>query len=171
MKIESEPKLDFNNVLIRPKRTILKSRSEVDIEREFTFPHSTSTWKGVPIIASNMDTIGTFEVYHSLKKHKIVTALHKFYTLEDYQNCDNNWFEDSEKVKEFNNWFEDSEKVKEFISKGIAKYELQDYQKAIDDFSEALKLFPEDKEALKKRSEAYQKLSEIDLNTIEDLDD
>ena len=88
MKIESEPKLDFNNVLIRPKRTILKSRSEVDIEREFTFPHSTSTWKGVPIIASNMDTTGTFEVYHSLKKHKIVTALHKFYTLEDYQNCD-----------------------------------------------------------------------------------
>ena len=63
MKIESDPKLDFNNVLIRPKRTTLTSRSQVDIEREFTFPHSTSTWKGVPIIAANMDTTGTIEVY------------------------------------------------------------------------------------------------------------
>ena len=87
MKIESEPKLDFNNVLIRPKRTTLSSRSEVDIEREFKFPHSTSIWKGVPIIASNMDTVGTLEVYQTLSKHKIITALHKFYTLEDLQNA------------------------------------------------------------------------------------
>ena len=63
MKIESDPKLDFNNVLIRPKRTTLTSRSQVDIEREFTFPHSTSTWKGVPVIAVNIDTTGTIEVY------------------------------------------------------------------------------------------------------------
>ena len=86
MKIESDPKLDFNNVLIRPKRTILTSRSEVDIEREFKFPHSTSTWTGVPIIASNMDTIGTIDVYNELVKHKIITALHKFYNLEDLKN-------------------------------------------------------------------------------------
>jgi GMP reductase len=86
MKIESDPKLDFNNVLIRPKRTILKSRSDVEIEREFTFPHSTSTWKGVPVIASNMDTIGTIQVYQELSKHKIITALHKFYELDDLKN-------------------------------------------------------------------------------------
>jgi len=86
MKIESEPKLDFNNVLIRPKRTILTSRSQVDIEREFKFPHSTSIWKGVPVIAANMDTIGTLEVYQVLSQHKIVTALHKFYDLDDLKD-------------------------------------------------------------------------------------
>ena len=94
MKIESDPKLDFNNVLIRPKRTTLTSRSEVNTEREFTFPNATTTWSGVPIIAANMDTIGTLEVYQVLSKHKIVTALHKFYTLEDFQDkeLDENYF-------------------------------------------------------------------------------
>ena len=94
MKIESDPKLDFNNVLIRPKRTTLFSRSEVNVEREFKFPHSTSTWNGVPIIAANMDTVGTLEVYQVLSKHKIITALHKFYELEDLQKLelDENYF-------------------------------------------------------------------------------
>ena len=94
MKIESDPKLDFNNVLIRPKRTTLTSRSEVDVERQFKFPNSTSTWNGVPIIAANMDTIGTLEVYQVLSRHKIITALHKFYTLDDLENkdLDENYF-------------------------------------------------------------------------------
>ena len=87
-KIEIGTKLDFSNVLIRPKRSTINSRSEVSLEREITFGVSKQKWKGVPIISANMDTTGTFEVYHCLKKHKIVTALHKFYTLEDYQNCD-----------------------------------------------------------------------------------
>lgn len=84
-KIESGEKLDFNHVLIRPKRSTLSSRSQVDLEREFKFKYSTQKWKGVPIISANMDTTGTFEVYHCLKQHNIITALHKFYTLEDYQ--------------------------------------------------------------------------------------
>jgi len=84
MKIETDPKLDFNNVLIRPKRSTLSSRSDVSLEREFTFPHSTYTWKGVPIISANMDTTGTFEVYKELSRHKVITALHKFYSYEDY---------------------------------------------------------------------------------------
>ncbi len=94
MKIESDPKLDFNNVLIRPKRTILSSRSEVNLEREMKFPNSTSTWKGVPIIAANMDTVGTLEVYQELSKFKIITALHKFYDLEDLkdQGLDEEYF-------------------------------------------------------------------------------
>ncbi len=87
MKIETEPKYDFENVLIRPKRTTLVSRSSVDLEREFKFPHSTATWKGVPVIAANMDTIGTIEVCKELSKHKIVTALHKFYTAEQIKNA------------------------------------------------------------------------------------
>ena len=94
MKIESDPKLDFNNVLIRPKRTILTSRSQVEVERKFKFPNSTSFWNGVPIIAANMDTIGTLEVYNVLSKYKIITALHKFYTLEDLKGheLDENYF-------------------------------------------------------------------------------
>jgi GMP reductase len=84
-KIESGEKLDFSQVLIRPKRSTLSSRSEVNLEREFKFKYSHHTWSGVPIISANMDTTGTFEVYQCLKQHKIVTALHKFYTLEDYQ--------------------------------------------------------------------------------------
>jgi GMP reductase len=86
MKIETDPKLDFNNVLIRPKRSTISSRSKVNIERTFNFPHSTTTWTGVPIIASNMDTTGTFEVCDVLSKHKMLTCLHKFYTLSDYKN-------------------------------------------------------------------------------------
>lgn len=88
MKIESDTKLDFNNVLIRPKRSSLSSRSQVNLEREFKFPHSTLIWNGVPIISANMDTTGTFEVYNSLKKHNVLTAMNKFYTLEDYKEAD-----------------------------------------------------------------------------------
>lgn len=87
MRIESDHKLDFNNVLIRPKRTELSSRSQVKLTRKFSFPHSTYTWEGVPIICANMDTTGTFNVYNTLKEHKIITALHKFYTLNDYQEA------------------------------------------------------------------------------------
>jgi len=83
MKIEQDVKLDFKDVLIRPKRSNVQSRSCVDIEREFRFRHSHIIWKGVPIIAANMDTTGTLEVYETLSKHNIVTALHKFYNLQD----------------------------------------------------------------------------------------
>ena len=85
-KIEYGPKLDFNNVLIRPKRSTLNSRSEVDLNRKFNFVNSKNTWNGTPIIAANMDTIGTFEVYDVLSKYNIITALHKFYTIEQYIN-------------------------------------------------------------------------------------
>ena len=84
-KIDTEPKLDFEQVLIRPKRSELNSRSEVDLTRTITFKKSGNSWTGVPIIAANMSSTGTFEVCKELAKHKIITALHKFYTLDDYQ--------------------------------------------------------------------------------------
>jgi GMP reductase len=84
MKIETTPKLDFKDVLFRPKRSKLSSRSQVQLEREITFPNSSQTWTGVPIIASNMDTIGTFEMYQVLSKHKIITCFHKHYQVGDY---------------------------------------------------------------------------------------
>ncbi len=90
MKIDYTPQLDFNNVLIRPKRTVLNSRSNVDMEREFRFPHSKQVWKGVPIIAANMDTTGTFGVYDVLSKHKMITSLHKFYGIDDFKSKDLN---------------------------------------------------------------------------------
>ena len=88
MKIEDDIKLDFSDVLIRPKRSKLSSRSQVSLERTLKFPNSNQTWTGIPIIAANMDTVGTYEVYEVLSKHKILTAMHKFYTLEDYQEMD-----------------------------------------------------------------------------------
>lgn len=85
MRIDTEVKLDYKDVLIRPKRSYLLSRSEVDMKREFSFPHSDVKWKGVPIIAANMDTVGTFKMAKVLAEHSAMTALHKFYDLNDYQ--------------------------------------------------------------------------------------
>ena len=86
MKIENDIKLDFSDVLIRPKRTVLSSRSQVNVERDFKFPHSNSSWRGVPIMAANMDTTGTFGIMNVLHKHKLLTCLTKFYSKNDYLN-------------------------------------------------------------------------------------
>lgn len=85
MKIESDNKLDFKDVLIRPKRSVINSRSEVNLIRNIKFKYSPKLWSGIPIIAANMDTIGTFKVYESLSKYKTITAMNKFYTLKDYK--------------------------------------------------------------------------------------
>jgi GMP reductase len=90
-KINTSPQYDYNNVLIRPKRSDLRSRSEVDLTRKCTFKYGTVKWEGVPLIAANMDTTGTFNVYEVLSKHNILTAMNKFYTKEDYMeymSCD-----------------------------------------------------------------------------------
>ena len=78
MRIEEDIKLDFKDVLIRPKRSTLKSRAQVDLEREYAFVHTHLKWKGVPIIAANMDHTGTFAVAKILTQHKLMTAVHKF---------------------------------------------------------------------------------------------
>ena len=87
-KIEREPQLDFSSVLIRPKRSTLVSRSQIDLMRTIKMKCGTS-WTGVPIIAANMDTTGTFEVYETLAKHGCITALHKFYTEKDFTEYKN----------------------------------------------------------------------------------
>jgi len=84
MKIDTEVKLDFADVLIKPKRSNLSSRSEVILERSMTFLHSKRVWSGVPLLVANMDTTGTFEMYNELQKHKIITCLHKHYEVEEY---------------------------------------------------------------------------------------
>lgn len=82
MRIEEDIKLDFSDVLMRPKRSELSSRKEVDLFREFKNPDG-STWKAVPIIAANMDTVGSFEMANALDKHGCMVALHKHYTVDE----------------------------------------------------------------------------------------
>ena len=84
MRIENEIKLGFTDVMIRPKRSTLKSRSQVSLEREFHFLHSNHKWNGVPIMAANMDTVGTFEMATALAEHKIFTAIHKHYSTQEW---------------------------------------------------------------------------------------
>lgn len=84
MRIESDFKLGFKDVMIRPKRSTLKSRSQVSLERDFKFLHSSSTWTGIPIIAANMDTVGTFEMAKVLANQKMFTAIHKHYSIEEW---------------------------------------------------------------------------------------
>ncbi|WP_256384786.1 GMP reductase [Photobacterium toruni] len=84
MRIEQDLKLGFKDVLFRPKRSTLKSRSQVDLTRDFTFKHSGRQWSGVPIIAANMDSVGSFDMAIALAQHKVMTAIHKHYTVEQW---------------------------------------------------------------------------------------
>ncbi|HAD03356.1 MAG: GMP reductase [Desulfuromonadales bacterium GWD2_61_12] len=81
MRVETDIKLGFKDVLIRPKRSTLKSRAQVNLERTFKFHHSKRQWTGVPVIAANMDTVGTFEVAAALAEFGMLTAIHKHYSL------------------------------------------------------------------------------------------
>lgn len=83
MRIENDVKLDFKDVLIRPKRSVLKSRAEVSLEREFKFKHTKTLWHGVPIIAANMDHTGTLPMAKTLSEHHLLTALDKFISLDE----------------------------------------------------------------------------------------
>ena len=57
-----EKKLNFNDVLIIPKSSQLNSRKDVILDTNISFPNSSFEWFGVPIMASNMDNVGTFEM-------------------------------------------------------------------------------------------------------------
>ena len=101
MRLETEVKLDYKNVLIRPKRSTLGSRKEVDLERGFTFRNYTPQfrdkaadkhYRGVPIMAANMDGVGTFEMADALSAQGIFTCLVKTYTVNELVD-----FFDSEK--------------------------------------------------------------------------
>jgi GMP reductase len=97
VKIENDIKLDFTDVLIKPKRSTISSRSEVELMRTFITKHSKINWSGVPIMVANMDTTGTFEMAAECQKHKIITCIHKHYNSEEWykfmteQNVDVNY--------------------------------------------------------------------------------
>lgn len=93
MDYELDIKLDFKDVLIKPKISDIESRSQINLIREFSFSNGVK-WSGIPIIASNMDTVGTYELYKVLSSYQMITALHKFYTLEQLlqMELDPNYF-------------------------------------------------------------------------------
>ncbi len=115
MRIEEDIKLDFKDVLIRPKRSTLRSRKDVDITREYTFKWSNRLYKGVPIIAANMDGVGTFSMAKAFIEHesRMSVAVHKHYSLEDIMSfydeygSESIWYsigmvqEDHDKLDEF----------------------------------------------------------------------
>ena len=86
MLIEEDIKLDFRDVLIRPKRSTLSSRREVDLNRTYKFKHSGWEWKGVPIMAANMDGVGTTAMAVELYQHRMFTCLVKSMPAYDYQS-------------------------------------------------------------------------------------
>ena len=92
MRIEEEIKLDYSDVLFRPKRSTLKSRKDVDLNRKYNFKYSKLSWKGTPIIASNMDGVGEIGIAKKLTSHKVMTALTKQHTIDQisliYKNSD-----------------------------------------------------------------------------------
>lgn len=86
MRIEDEIKLDFRDVLIRPKRSTLSSRKAVDLSRTYKFKHSGWEWTGVPIMAANMDGVGTLAMAETLYEHRMFTCLVKSYNEDDLFN-------------------------------------------------------------------------------------
>lgn len=85
MHIEQDVKLDYKDVLIRPKRSVLSSRKEVDLKRTFKFKHSGWEWTGVPIMAANMDGVGTLDMAQALHEQKMFTCLIKSYNYHDLE--------------------------------------------------------------------------------------
>ncbi len=86
MRIEEEIKLDYSDVLFRPKRSTLKSRREVNLNRQYKFKHSKLSWDGVPIIASNMDGVGEVGIAKKLASFKMMTALTKQHDIKAIKN-------------------------------------------------------------------------------------
>jgi len=95
MRIEEDVKLDYKDVLIRPKRSTLGSRKEVDLERGYTwrnyepdFPENIDNehYRGIPIMAANMDGVGTFEMADKLAEGGLFTCLVKTYSVQELVN-------------------------------------------------------------------------------------
>jgi GMP reductase len=90
MRLEEDLKLDYKDVLIRPKRSTLQSRSQVKLNRKFQFRNyepdfdiGDDHYNGIPIMAANMDGVGTFAMADKLAEGEIFTCLVKTYLAEE----------------------------------------------------------------------------------------
>ena len=86
MRIENEVKLDYKDVLIRPKRSTLRSRKDVSLKRAYTFCNSKQEWVGTPIMAANMDGVGTFMMAKALSASEMFTCVTKQHTAKDWND-------------------------------------------------------------------------------------
>ncbi|XP_041376383.1 GMP reductase 1-like [Gigantopelta aegis] len=84
-RIDNDIKLDFKDVLFRPKRSTIRSRADVDLTRSYLFRNSHQEYTGIPIMAANMDTVGTFEMAKVFAKHLMFVAIHKHYTVDEWK--------------------------------------------------------------------------------------
>ena len=87
MRINNEPKLNFEDVLLQPKRSTLTSRRDVDMTRKFTFRNSGKVMNFTPIFASNMDGVGTFSMAKVLQEYKMMTVITKTTTPEQWRTA------------------------------------------------------------------------------------
>ena len=87
MRLDNEIKLDYKDVLLKPKRSTLSSRRDVDMTRSFTFKNSGETYKCCPIIASNMDGVGTFSMAKVIQEFKMMTTIVKTQKLEQWKQA------------------------------------------------------------------------------------
>ena len=83
MLLENDLKLDFGNVLLRPKRSTAESRKDVNLWRKMKFRNSDAEFYGVPIMAANMDGVGTLEMAKVLSSNGMFTCLNKPISEED----------------------------------------------------------------------------------------
>ena len=119
MRIEEELKLDYSDVLFRPKRSTLKSRKDVNLKRTYRFKYSKNEWSGIPIMAANMDGVGVLGVAEKLSEYGMITCLTKQH--------------DVKKIKQF-------KKIKSIypnvaLSIGTKKEDFQNLDKVLKEFS------------------------------------
>jgi len=87
MRLDNEIKLDYKDVLLKPKRSTLSSRRDVEMTRSFTFRNSGETYECCPIIASNMDGVGTFSMAKVIQEYKMLTTITKTTTIEQWRKA------------------------------------------------------------------------------------
>ena len=87
MRLDNEVKLDYKDVLLKPKRSTLSSRRDVEMTRSFTFRNSKETYECCPIVASNMDGVGTFSMAKVIQEYKMMTTITKTTTLEQWREA------------------------------------------------------------------------------------
>ena len=87
MRLEEDIKLDYSDVLFRPKRSTLQSRKDVNLKRTYRFKYSKNEWSGIPIIAANMDGVGELEIAEKLAEFEMITCLTKQHDEKKLKKC------------------------------------------------------------------------------------
>lgn len=120
MRIYDDIQLDYCDVLLRPKRSTLASRSEVIVEREYMFKWCPRSITGTGVVAANMATTGTFEIAREMQKLRLMSALHKHYTAEELLHFL------TENAKEFGN----NDLI--FVSSGVSDADFEKLKRVMD---------------------------------------